>query len=344
MKIAALMPLSILYGLGIGLRNFMFDIGFLREKSFKIPVVSVGNLSVGGTGKTPMVIRIAEHFSSHGKKVAVLSRGYKRSSTGFHWVNLEENWKKFGDEPCLIQWKLKGKCLVAVDETRVHGIEKILQEKPEIDLILLDDAFQHRYVKPKLNILLCNFYQPFFDDNMLPAGRLREGPKHAKRADIVVVTKCPENMSPELKESYLKKIRRYCSLDIPVFFSSIGYGKLLPLFEQTLTQPTPGMTMVVTGIENPTPMYTYLQQQGWEIQALAYPDHFQFEERHIHKIVQEWQKLPQNTKIITTEKDGVRLREFHMLKTMDVFTLPIESTMEDWQIFEEFISKKIFNS
>ncbi len=343
-KKTAFLPFSLLYGLGVGVRNMLFDLGILKQQRFDVPVISVGNITAGGTGKTPMVILLAEYFQAQGKKVAVLSRGYGRKSKGFFWVDLNMRWELFGDEPCLMQWKLQGKCMVAVDEKRVRGIETILKQNPEIDLIVLDDAFQHRYVKPKINILLCNYNRPFFKDFLIPSGLLREWSRGAKRADAVVVTKCPEVFSLKEKEEFKQALKKYISNKTPIYFSSIGYGNLLPLFEGIEMHSKPGLAMVVTGIANPKPLYGYLQKKGWDLQALAYPDHYHFEERHIHRIVQEWQKMERKADIITTEKDGVRLREFHMLKNIRVFTLPIEIIIEDWQGFEQFLNKQLSNS
>lgn len=343
LKKTALLPLAGLYGFGTWVRNTLFQFGILKEKTFKIPVVSVGNITVGGTGKTPMVVTLAEHFFKQGKKVAVLSRGYGRNTSGFLWVNDEHDWQNFGDEPSLMQWKLKGKCLVAVDENRVHGINQILKEKPDIDIIILDDGYQHRYVKPVLNLLLCQFQKPFYSDVPLPAGNLREWRTGAKRADAVIVTKCPENLSESEKQQITQKIKRFTNPETPVFFAEIGYGALLPLFENLEPTPEPTNALVVTGIASPQPMYEYLQKKRWNLHALAYADHFKFEERHIHRIVQDWQKLDNKPIIITTEKDGVRLKIFHMLKAMNVYTLPIETKFKDWQAFKQFMYGKLFS-
>jgi len=340
-KKTTLMPFSFLYGLGIRVRNLLFNLRILEEKRFSVPVISVGNLTAGGTGKTPMAILLAEHFFNQGKKVVVLSRGYGRKTKGFLWVDIQESWQLFGDEPCLIQWKLKNKCFVAVDEKRVHGIEKILIEKPDTDLILLDDGFQHRYVKPKINVLLCNFQRPFFGDFTFPSGLLREPRSSASRADVVVVTKCPVEMTPEAQTKMTRQIQKFVAPNIPIFYSSIGYGPLLPLFDAMNKKITQNHALVVSGIASPATFYSYLQSQGWQIKAMAYPDHYIFEERHIHKIVQEWQKIKEEAIIITTEKDGVRLREFPMLKNMNVFTLPIQTNFQDWHGFENYLQNQL---
>ncbi|MBN1252067.1 MAG: tetraacyldisaccharide 4'-kinase, partial [Bacteroidales bacterium] len=261
-----LFPLSIIYGIIISFRNFLFDINFLKSKEFNIPVISVGNITAGGTGKTPHVEYLISILSSK-YKIAILSRGYKRKTKGFVLADTSPNSEKIGDEPAQIKNKFPD-TIVAVDEKRVNGIKNLLINN--LDAIILDDAYQHRYVKPGLSILLIDFNRPISNDFLLPAGNLREHRKAQKRADIIIITKSPNNIKPidigllskKINPEYYQKI----------FFTNLIYGKLQSVFSKTIQSPSDFLigsniyTIVVfTGIAYTKPFLEYLNNYSKDI-------------------------------------------------------------------------------
>jgi tetraacyldisaccharide 4'-kinase len=310
-----LYPFSILYGLITGFRNFLYNSGILKSHEFNIPVICVGNLAVGGTGKTPhteyLINLLGKNFN-----VAVLSRGYKRKTGGFVLATEKSTVSDIGDEPMQMFRKFPG-ITVAVDRDRVHGIREILNVRPEINVIILDDGFQHRRITPGYSILLSAFDRLMIKDHMLPYGNLRESVRNMDRTDIILITKSPENISPIQRRLIVKEINKppYQNL----YFTSITYKKPLPVFDgidpedciiSTAHEGITGIVMV-TGIANPEPLSEYLQDKAGEIIALSYSDHHEFTENDIEKITEAWNSLRSSRKyLITTEKDAVRLREF----------------------------------
>lgn len=304
--------LSFFYGMAVSLRNELFNLKILSSREFDIPVISIGNITVGGTGKTPHTEYIAGLLKSK-FKVATLSRGYKRKTSGFYIVEETSKVTQVGDEP--LQMKLKfNQLTVAVDANRVRGIEKLmaLPFKPEV--ILLDDAFQHRYVTPGVNILLTDYNHLITKDSLLPYGRLREFASNKSRATIIIVTKCPPELKP-IDERIITKeleIRPYQNL----YFSKIDYGKLIPVFPDDVTLKSveliEGLTvLMVTGIANPSTLKDYLKRGSHDIHELNFPDHHQYSKKDLDKIVTRYDALPSGRKIIiTTEKDMVRFRDF----------------------------------
>ena len=308
---ALLFPISVLYGTVTFVRNKMFDCGILSSEKFDVPVICVGNLSVGGTGKTPHTEYLARLLSAH-YRVAVLSRGYKRKSKGFVLADERTTARELGDEPCQIKRKFPD-IKVAVDADRRNGITRLMQlpdeEKPEV--IILDDAFQHRYVKPTSSLLLTDCKRLYTSDYVLPAGRLREWKSGASRADIIIVTKCKADISDEERENILRQISP--SKKQRVFFTYINYGELLPVFgdrSDALMNVTSGNPEVIllTGIANPLPLKNKVEEFSSNIDMLSFPDHHDFSEADILSVENCLKTGKDSRKIVvTTEKDAVRL-------------------------------------
>ncbi len=294
-----LFPFGVLYGIITAIRNLLFDWGI--KKTYEIPVKSicVGNLSVGGTGKTPHVAYLAELLKA-GNKVHILSRGYGRKTRGFILLDENSTSETVGDEP-LFYYKNFPEIKVAVCESRKEGIEKLLAiEKP--DVILLDDAFQHRAVKAGLNIILTDYNHPYYSDLMLPAGNLREWKSGRKRADVVIVTKCPGNVDETQKAEMRRRLRFPAD---QIFFSQIEYGALLPF--HTGSNPAVKKVLLVTGIANPLPLEKYLQEK-FDVELMKFPDHHAFSLEDIQKIHKKFDTFAsENKAIVTTEKDFMRL-------------------------------------
>ena len=305
-----LRPLSWLYGLGVGFRNFLFETGILKSQTYATPVISVGNITVGGTGKTPHVeylIRLLKDKTN----LAVLSRGYKRKSSGFVLADNNTTIYDIGDEPFQMKQKFPN-ITVAVDKKRTRGINRLIKGEAgkDIDVILLDDAFQHRYVTPGINILLVDYHRLIIYDELLPSGRLREGAGSKNRADIVIITKCPVNMKPMEFRVLTKAMALYPYQQL--YFSTYTYEGLERLDGQECTGGLESLAdkhvLLVTGIASPEQMKLDLQSYAKDIRPLAFADHHQFKEKDIRLINETFSELPSPKCIITTEKDAVRLR------------------------------------
>lgn len=309
-----LLPLSWLYRMGTDIRNKLFDWGWLQSKSFDLPVICIGNLSVGGTGKTPHTEYLIKLLQNEGFHPATLSRGYKRRTKGYLLASPKSTAQQIGDEPCQMKQKFPD-IQVAVDENRCHGIEQLLKlQSPPVDVILLDDAFQHRHVKAGLNILLTDYHRLFCDDTLLPAGRLRESADGKSRAQIVIVTKCPEDIKPIDFNLIAKRLHLYPYQQL--YFSTFRYGMPMPLFPEVARsrQPLSSLTgaeqvLLVTGIASPTPLLNEVKSYTQHVHLMAFSDHHDFRSKDLQEIVEkfyqlkEWERL-----IITTEKDAVRLK------------------------------------
>lgn len=323
------MPFSWLYGVGVSIRNAMFDLGILKSKSYDIPIISVGNITVGGSGKTPHVEYLVRLLKKHAK-VAVLSRGYKRKSKGYVVADKNSTMKDIGDEPFQMHRKFRD-IVVAVDKNRRHGIERITSDDTtkDTDVILLDDAYQHRYVKPGINILLVDYHRLIIYDKLLPAGRLREPKEGKTRADIVIVTKCPKDLKP----MSFRVLSRAMSL-FPyqkLYFTCLDYGKLKPLFkgkERSLDEIQPNENiLLLTGIASPEQMEKDLKPHSEHIFHLRHPDHHQFTQKDIEKLNTVFDSLPHPRMIITTEKDATRLESMENLSDdvrNNIYVLPVE--------------------
>ena len=301
-----LLPVSWLYGLGVKLRNTLFGIGVLKTRSFNVPVISVGNITVGGTGKTPHVEYLVKILKDQ-FNVAVLSRGYKRSSKGFVLAGTETPVADIGDEPYQMKQKFP-KVTIAVDKDRCHGIDQLTENDEHLDVVLLDDAFQHRYVKPGINILLVDYHRLIIYDRLLPAGRLREPLKGKNRADIVIVTKCPKELKPMEYRVITKAMNLFPYQSL--FFTTLEYGSLRPVFGGD-TAPIDLATthvLLLTGIASPQQLIHDLSPVAPHLTPLTYSDHHHFRQKDIRRINETFASLPSPKCIITTEKDAARLQ------------------------------------
>ena len=323
-----LSPLSWLYGLGVGFRNLLFEMGILKSRSFTVPVISVGNITVGGTGKTPHVEYLIRLLKDR-TKVAVLSRGYKRKSHGFVLADESSTVNDIGDEPYQMKTKFPD-ITVAVDKKRTRGIDNLTNGEyvKDIDVIFLDDAFQHRYVKPGINILLVDYHRLIIYDTLLPAGRLREPVKSKDRADIVIVTKCPKDLKPMEFRVITKAMNLYPYQQL--FFSTHEFGALRQMFgedQKPLNTIANKNVMLLTGIASPEQMLTELQAYTKAVTPLAFSDHHAFSKKDVEKINETFSALPSPKLIVTTEKDETRLLEVEGLSDevkSSLFVLPIK--------------------
>lgn len=332
-------PLAIIYSLVTTIRNLAFDLGILKEKIYNIPIIGVGNLSAGGTGKTPHTAYIAKLLNSHHIKNTIVSRGYGRKTKGIYSANENSTSSVIGDEPMELYLCLQ-KTTIIVSEKRINGINQaLIQDKS--GTIILDDNFQHRYVKPLLQIILTKFDEPFFNDHHLPAGMLRENKNGAKRAHIVIVTKCPELISDEIKASYIKNINQYTKASI--FFSRYNYGNLIPLYNNQNNQLYKFKDVILmTGIANTKEIENYISKQFHIIDKYIYKDHYWYTENDLNTIQYKHQEDFKNgTVIITTAKDATRLREKHLIPAISklpIYILPIEvEIIHQRELFDQLI-------
>ena len=301
----AAVPLSWIYGLVVAIRNKLFDWKILQSEEFDIPVVCVGNLTVGGTGKTPHTEYLIDHFS-HRYRVAVLSRGYKRKTKGFVEATERSSYRKIGDEPKQIKLKFPD-IPVAVCEKRAEGIRRLRALHPEINLILLDDAFQHRRVEPWVNVVLMDYNRPIAHDRLLPWGRLRDSKKQLKRAQIVVVTKCPDTIKPIDMRVTRKELDLFPYQGL--YFSRFRQGELTPLFpEHRQPHPRPGEPIVaMAGIANPAGFFGQMGRRFDLLKTLVYPDHYAYRTGDLKKLEKLLSVSPPETRVVMTEKDAVKL-------------------------------------
>jgi len=323
-----LFPFSLLYGIITFVRNKLYDWKCIPSVQFSdIYVISVGNITVGGTGKTPFVEYLARHLSQD-FKVAVLSRGYKRTTTGFRFVNSDATPGETGDEPYQIKCKFPG-ITVAVDSDRINGIANIRKTYPDTQVILLDDAFQYRKIKPNLSILLADYHRPLYRDGMLPRGRLREWTCFAKRADIMVVTKSPAGITPAEKQDIKRQYERIFPHEL--YFTTISYGDPLAVFPHSKSLSAGELkqhdVLLLTGIANPKPFEAYIRQNVASVQTICFPDHHAFSEKDISRIAGRWNAILSGNKLLlTTEKDAVRLQQLKIPEEMakNTFYVPVE--------------------
>lgn len=314
------------------MRNKFFDWGFLKQHEFDVPIIVVGNLTAGGTGKTPHVEYIVNALR-HSHHIAVLSRGYKRRTKGFVLATNRSTPREIGDEAFQIYHKFNGSVIMAVCEDRVAGIEELLKIDPEISLIVLDDAFQHRYVKPKVAVLITEYGRPVYQDKLLPYGRLRESVRGMHRADIVITTKCPDNIKQIDYRIVSKHLDLYPYQDL--FFSRYAYKNLVPLFPDAVRSipcldwmSENDTILAVAGIGNPRPFIRYLKSFMPRVKVNVFPDHHSYSRKDIDLLRNRYNSMKGERRIIiTTEKDAVRLvcnPYFpHELKAV-TFYIPIE--------------------
>lgn len=348
-------PFSLLYGLITFFRNLFYDWGFFKSKVFREHIICVGNLSVGGTGKTPHIEYLVRLLKNE-FKIATLSRGYKRKTSGFMLAYPENSAEELGDEPKQFKTKFPD-ISVAVDGNRVRGISELLKQNPKPDIFLLDDAFQHRKIKAGLSLLLTDFSSLFVNDSMLPGGNLREYQSGYKRADVIIITKTPERISNLDLKVFSKEInlKPYQKL----FFSWLTYGDLYffsdPEFKiQIPSQLFKFNVLVLTGIANPQSMVTYIKEYANNVVHQSFPDHHDFKPEDLNGLRKTFNGIPgENKLIITTEKDFMRLLKPELLELitgLPLFILPIEVDFKkQTEEFNELIQRyartnKIYHS
>jgi tetraacyldisaccharide 4'-kinase len=309
-----LIPISWVYGFIVFVRNKLFDLKILRSVKFDIPVISVGNITVGGTGKTPHVEYLLGLLSSD-HKTAMLSRGYKRKTHGFLMANSNTQPRDIGDEPFQILSKFSN-ITVAVDSHRVNGIEQLKKTISDLQAVVLDDAFQHRYVKPRISIALVDYSRPVFKDYLLPFGCLRERMSALRRADIIIVSKVPENAYTDETLVWKKNLKLHAQQ--PLYFTTYEYSELIPVFNSNIQkmklndlENKASAVILVTGIANPKPLAEKIRSLGIEIIQLQYSDHREYTQKDMSDIEKKFLSIENINKIIvTTEKDAVKLRQF----------------------------------
>lgn len=341
-----LSPLSLLYGFIIGVRNVLYDIGLFRATKFSLPIINIGNLSVGGAGKSPHVEYLLNMLKPY-IKVAILSRGYNRKTEGFRDVKLEDTALDVGDEPLMFKRKHKD-VVVAVAENRTNGVSQILMDYPGTHLILLDDAFQHRAIAAGMNIMLSNYDNLFTNDYLMPSGRLREWRAAYQRADMIIITKCPNNLTSENRENILIKIKPLKNQ--MVYFSKYEYYHPYSIYDQAFKPLNKDIDVVLlSAIANTDYLEEFVSNNVGKVKTIDYSDHYNFESRDIDRIAETFKHLSSDNKIIlTTEKDAMRLA-IHMEKLkkleLPVFVLPIqvEFMHDDKEKFEEFIKQFLLN-
>lgn len=335
-----LAPIALLFGFAVKVRNLLFDYKILKSKDVGRHTICVGNLTVGGTGKTPHVEYLVNLLSPK-YRIATLSRGYKRKTKGFRYADSDSTAELVGDEPLQMKTKFPD-ITVAVDGNRFRGATRIINDFPHTEVILLDDAYQHRYIKPGFSILLVDFNNLITRDHFLPFGRLRDSVKEKSRADIIIVTKCPKSIKPIDQRVITKEIGPFPYQSI--FFSNFDYGKPIPVFghidnELSITKTT--KSMAIAGIANPLPFFDHIHETTTLVQKNAFPDHYPFSEKKIKAIFESFSNIEgQNKAIFTTEKDAVRIRSFSNLDDeikRSIFYVPIEvnfrgDTMADFNL------------
>lgn len=322
-----LLPLALLYGLVTKCRNLLFDLKILPSEKFDIPVISVGNLIAGGSGKTPMVeylIRLLDANSN----IAILSRGYKRKTKGYRLASDEDTAETLGDEPLQYHQKFP-EINVAVCESRRKGIRNLMKDIPNLDTVILDDAFQHRYVKPHVSVLVTDYFNLFTHDKMLPYGRLREYISERKRADIIVVSKTPRIFSPIIRKQLLEEIKPFPNQQI--YFSYINYLQYTPVYKNRYEYKPEFENVysiiMLSGIGNPGPMEEFLRRKCTDLELMEFDDHHAFSKKDLEMLKNKFKYLPTKRKIIvTTEKDAKRLQNReaeNILGDLPVFYAPI---------------------
>ena len=325
-----LFPIVPIYYLITWLRNWMFDVGVKSSKSYDFPVICVGNLSTGGTGKTPMIEYLIRLLKDD-KNLATLSRGYKRNTEGFVLADENANADTIGDEPFQFYRKFKD-VRVAVDADRQNGIAELRRLQPQPQVILLDDAFQHRKVKAGFNILLTAYNNLYYKDIVLPTGNLREPKSGAKRADLIVVTKCSKDITEIEKQKITSKLKLHNHQQL--FFSYVDYGSNVISDSEAMELTKLSKFTLVTGIANAKPLVEFLNEKGLKFDHLEFSDHYNFTPSDI-------ETLASKSLIITTEKDYVRLSTNEKLKSK-LFYLPIEIKMDKPEVFSTAV--KVFVS
>lgn len=342
-----LAPFSLLYGVSMSLRDFFYRKGLLKSVSFDLPVISIGNLSVGGAGKTPhieyIILLLREYIN-----IATLSRGYRRKTRGYLEIQPKMSAEQAGDEP--LQFKRKfPEVMVTVSESRSFGIPQIVSERPQTQLVLLDDAFQHRSVKPGMNILLTEYNHPFTRDHLLPSGRLREWRSAYERADTIIVSKCPPEMDEAQKEAFIQEIKPFPNQQL--FFSYYRYHQPYYIFNgryRANLQPDWDV-LLISAIARTEYLTDYLSSKVGKLRTLEFEDHHYFTKSDMADLKRAYESLTSSKKIIlTTEKDAMRMelhREFLIAERLPIFALPIQVQFHfnEGPVFDEGIKDFLLN-
>lgn len=319
------MPFALIYWVITSIRNFLYYVGIFKSQRFPFPIICIGNLTVGGTGKTPHTEYLISLLKDD-YKVATLSRGYGRQTKGFKIATAEDTAKTIGDEPFQMFSKFK-RLIVSVDEKRVRGIENLLKQEKSPEVIIMDDAFQHRKVKADLNILLSEYEKPYFKDYIMPLGRLREARLGAQRADIIIISKCPRNLTPLEMRSFTAdlNLKPYQK----VFYSYVSYSALKPLNEIAKQKKLDYSGLknldvcLTTAIANPKPLKEFISEKNHQVDFLKYPDHYYFRKKDYELISKKFTNLTKEKVLLVTEKDATKL-DLAKLEKFPIYAIPIE--------------------
>ncbi|MBN2669537.1 MAG: tetraacyldisaccharide 4'-kinase [Bacteroidales bacterium] len=343
-----LWPFTLIYGVIISVRNWAFDVKILKSKSYFTPIINVGNIAVGGTGKTPHIEYLIRLLNNE-FKIATLSRGYKRKTKGFILAEQTHTYSDIGDEPKQLKSQFNN-VMVCVDENRRRGIELLENRDSSPDIILLDDAFQHRYVKPGLNLLLTDYFNPYWNDQLLPVGNLRDSKSQVRRADIVIVSKTPKSISPIKKRIIKTELKLFPFQNL--FFTTIDYGELVCVGKASQKKIDHSFNVfMLTGIAKSLHLKNHLSAQFKHVENLKFGDHHDFNESDIETIIQRFEQMHATDKIIiTTYKDAVRLKDnriFERLKNLPIYYQSIKVGFlnhEDEKEFNDLIKKYARNA
>lgn len=350
LRFILLFPFSLCYGIVVQLRNLLFDYKIFKTKEYNKAIILVGNLTTGGTGKTPHVETVLHVLKSASLKAVVLSRGYGRSSRGFRWVNTDDDYRKTGDEPLQIKLKYP-EYPVAVDGNRKRAISRIIKEHPETDVIVMDDGFQHRAIRAGMNILLIDYEDLNRYNCLIPSGTLREPRSAASRADVIIVSKTPSFFSPMEKRLLKERIQCYASQE--VFFSYMVNGELCSLFDITNNSMIGKEyfiernyeVLLITGIAKPAPFIEYVSNHFPKFNHLRFSDHHKYSEYNAKRIVKAFNEISSPNKIIlTTEKDAMRLRNENLrniFNNLPLFCIRVDVKFhqQDFKLFHDVIVK-----
>jgi tetraacyldisaccharide 4'-kinase len=339
-----LWPLTALYDGITRFRNHLYNTGYKKSLDFTPFIISVGNLSVGGTGKSPMIEYLTDWLLKENYSVAILSRGFGRKTKGERLATDNDTAETLGDEPYQFYRKYHDRSVpVVVAEERVLGVPEIMHHHPETQIILLDDAYQHRAIARNLNLLLTAFDRPFYRDWVLPAGRLRESRSGAQRADAVVITKCPENLPLPEREQITRNVQKYTRKGTPVFFSSIQYGEPKPVFNTTALSEK---VIAFSGIARPKLFQDYVRQHFLTQECITFADHHRYTEKDSKQLSKRAQQETGDISFITTEKDMVKLIDDPAAwQALPIFYLPIETSfLPDDTEFNSWVAQQLSKS
>lgn len=322
-----LIPFSLIYDLITSLRNFLYEKNIFSRINFKIPIISVGNISLGGTGKTPLVEYLANYYLKNNYNIAILSRGYKRKSIGYLEANESQDYLSIGDEPMQFYLKFKKKLVIVVCEDRVYAIKKIQKKYPKTNLIILDDGFQQRKINSSFNIINSQFSKPFFDDFLFPYGFLREKRKNINRGDLLIFSKVLKTINSSDFKNHISKSLKYFKNENKIFFSEIKYLKLVPLFEKNTSLNKINNFISVSSISDSKFFDKYLKSNYNIVKNYKFYDHHIFNEKEIDNIICS---LDERTGLIITEKDEPKFKIYkYKLSNYSIFKLPIQISLID---------------